>query len=266
MLTRSRGRAACLLLSLAFVVPAFAQQVGAGAGTPVLADFHRQAPAPSWGTSADSVAVTLASELVPPSNTMIWSIAVIGQSVGLAQLSGPTINWWGRATVPSGAVVSKVQIEACDSSSSGELLFGLARGTAPATAVGNITDVGTTGLVATPGCGFFEIGVLSPAVTLNGSQNLWFFLDWNGGFDGSVRIYAVRVFYKLTVSPAPSTATFADVSNAHPFFQYIEALAAAGITAGCTAPPNPNYCPNDPITRGQMAVFVSRALGLHWSP
>ena len=36
------------------------------------------------------------------------------------------------------------------------------------------------------------------------------------------------------MSPAPATATFPnDVPTSHPFFQYIEALSASGITAGC---------------------------------
>jgi len=40
-----------------------------------------------------------------------------------------------------------------------------------------------------------------------------------------------------------------------------EALYAAGITGGCG---NFNYCPDAPLTRGQMAVFLAKALGLHW--
>lgn len=41
----------------------------------------------------------------------------------------------------------------------------------------------------------------------------------------------------------------------------IEAIAAAGITAGCNPPRNDEYCPGDPVTRGQMAAFLVRALG-----
>ena len=42
----------------------------------------------------------------------------------------------------------------------------------------------------------------------------------------------------------------------------IDALAAARITAGCkTDPPTPlRYCPDDPVTRAQMATFLHRAL------
>jgi hypothetical protein len=33
------------------------------------------------------------------------------------------------------------------------------------------------------------------------------------------------------------------------------------VTGGCG---NGNYCPDAPLTRGQMAVFLAKALGLHW--
>jgi len=51
------------------------------------------------------------------------------------------------------------------------------------------------------------------------------------------------------------------VPTSSPQFQFIEALYASGITAGCG---NGNFCPNSPLTRGQMAVFLSKALGLQW--
>ena len=39
-------------------------------------------------------------------------------------------------------------------------------------------------------------------------------------------------------------------------------LAAAGITRGCNPPDNDRFCPTDYVTRGQMAAFLVRALGL----
>jgi hypothetical protein len=41
----------------------------------------------------------------------------------------------------------------------------------------------------------------------------------------------------------------------------IEAIAAAGITSGCAVSPA-RFCPTQPVTRGQMAAFLTRALGL----
>jgi len=80
--------------------------------------------------------------------------------------------------------------------------------------------------------------------------------------DGSARFSSVEIWWHRAVSPAPAVATFNDVPTSHPFFQYVEALAASGITGGCG---NGNYCPDAPLTRGQMAVFLSKALGLHFS-
>jgi len=73
----------------------------------------------------------------------------------------------------------------------------------------------------------------------------------------------VEIWWKRSVSPPPGTASFDDVPTSHPFFQFIEALKASGITGGCQASP-PLYCPDSPLTRGQMAVFLAKALGLHW--
>jgi hypothetical protein len=41
----------------------------------------------------------------------------------------------------------------------------------------------------------------------------------------------------------------------------IAKLAAAGITKGCDPPINDMFCPNDPVTRGQMAAFLVRGFG-----
>jgi hypothetical protein len=79
---------------------------------------------------------------------------------------------------------------------------------------------------------------------------------------GSVlRIRWVRLTWQRRVSPAPATATFGDVPTGHPYFAFVEALVASGITAGCGGG---NYCVDNPITRGEMAVFLAAALGLHW--
>src|SRR5262249_27676409 len=57
-----------------------------------------------------------------------------------------------------------------------------------------------------------------------------------------------------------TVTTFVDVLGTHPFFKFIEALVASGITSGCATNPR-MYCPEAPVTRGQMAVFLLR--GVH---
>ena len=77
----------------------------------------------------------------------------------------------------------------------------------------------------------------------------------------STAVRMVRLRWHRQVSPAPAAASFGDVPTGHPFFQFVEALADSGITAGCGSG---NFCPDAPLTRGQMAVFLAKALGLHW--
>ncbi|PKN90494.1 MAG: hypothetical protein CVU44_23715, partial [Chloroflexi bacterium HGW-Chloroflexi-6] len=59
----------------------------------------------------------------------------------------------------------------------------------------------------------------------------------------------------------PDTS-FADVPNTHWAWQYIETLYSARITGGCRTSPL-SYCPNNTVTRGQMAVFLLK--GIHGS-
>jgi hypothetical protein len=51
-----------------------------------------------------------------------------------------------------------------------------------------------------------------------------------------------------------------DDGNVHEGF--IEAIATADITRGCNPPSNYFYCPTDSVTRGQMAAFLVRAVGI----
>ena len=67
------------------------------------------------------------------------------------------------------------------------------------------------------------------------------------------------------------TYTFADVQPTHPFsgapnvwyYDSVLKLYNNGITGGCVTTPDLLYCPNDTVTRGQMAVFLEK--GIHTS-
>jgi uncharacterized protein YkwD len=50
--------------------------------------------------------------------------------------------------------------------------------------------------------------------------------------------------------------------NGSMFESSIEKLAAAGITKGCNPPSNTRFCPDEYVTRGMMAAFLVRGLGL----
>ena len=67
------------------------------------------------------------------------------------------------------------------------------------------------------------------------------------------------------VSPYVITARykgpFLDIAG-NIFENAITWLAQEEITLGCNPPSNTNFCPNDNVTRGEMAVFLSRVLDL----
>ncbi len=72
-------------------------------------------------------------------------------------------------------------------------------------------------------------------------------------------------FYDVTLTNADATsvtlpgawfADFTDVPGDHQFHDYIETVFRNGITAGCGAGV---YCPDAPVTRAQMAVFLLKA-------
>ena len=73
---------------------------------------------------------------------------------------------------------------------------------------------------------------------------------------GEMAAFLVRAF---GYSNAGSGNYFVD-DNGHIFENAIDKLRVAGVTLGCNPPTNNRYCPNDYVTRGQMAAFLKRAL------
>lgn len=56
--------------------------------------------------------------------------------------------------------------------------------------------------------------------------------------------------------PFPATVAFADVPANHPFFAFVQKLKELGVTSGCSPT---TFCPDGPVTREQMAAFISRS-------
>ncbi|MEA2002684.1 MAG: S-layer homology domain-containing protein [Actinomycetota bacterium] len=72
----------------------------------------------------------------------------------------------------------------------------------------------------------------------------------------------MAAFLKRALDLPPAVEDFFDDDNGSTFEGDINAIAAAGITRGCNPPDNDRYCPNDNVTRGQMAAFLKRAFSL----
>lgn len=66
-----------------------------------------------------------------------------------------------------------------------------------------------------------------------------------------VMVFAVEVNGQTVVNPA----FVGDVPVGHFAQSFVDRLAGEGISAGCNVNP-PLFCPDDPITRAQMAVFL----------
>jgi hypothetical protein len=82
--------------------------------------------------------------------------------------------------------------------------------------------------------------------------------------DNTINRWQMAVFMETSLGRAPAatcTDMFSDV-NARTVgdlvCRYIEDFAAAGITGGCG---EGRFCPHEPVTRAQMAVFIEAALG-----
>jgi hypothetical protein len=94
------------------------------------------------------------------------------------------------------------------------------------------------------------------------TANLYFVRVWMGASGTTNQFREADLYYRLQVStPAPGTQTFGDVPPTHPYYKAIEALSASGITGGCGGG---NFCPGGNVTRGELAAFLARALGLHF--
>ena len=66
-------------------------------------------------------------------------------------------------------------------------------------------------------------------------------------------VFLLKAKYGLCYQPPPCAGIFTDVPCSSSFAPWIEALSAEGITGGCGAG---IYCPQDPVRRDQMAVFL----------
>jgi hypothetical protein len=74
-------------------------------------------------------------------------------------------------------------------------------------------------------------------------------------------VFLLTAKYGPTFVPPPAQGVFQDVPVNDPFAKWIEKLAADGVTGGCSTNP-PLFCPNNAVTRGQMAVFLTRNFNL----
>ena len=75
-----------------------------------------------------------------------------------------------------------------------------------------------------------------------------------------VAVWLVRVLDGADPDPVDSSR-FEDVDPSQWWAPYVERLADLEVTVGCSTDP-PLFCPNETVSREQMAAFLVRAFGL----
>jgi len=105
------------------------------------------------------------------------------------------------------------------------------------------------------------------------SNDSWISINSSGAGSGAVN-YSIA--HNPTASPRSGRITvseqtftvyqaaqFNDVPSSHPFYLEISKISARGLSVGCGYG---NFCPDGPVTREQMAIFIERALGAFTPP
>jgi len=219
---------------------------------------------PDWGTLMTSEMALSSFAFEPydqPANTSYNSIPPTGvwrHCLGNFPPAQPCV-FVASVQLPTGALVYGIELDALDADPAADVQADLAF-------CPKLAPVCTPVVAVTTGIPFAAGPVLVPAVlgapfaVDNMNTTLVVEARISGGTPNT-QLSSFRITYGLQVSPAPAAATFPDVPASHWAFQHVEALAASGITVGCGGG---NFCPDNAVTRAQMAVFLAKALGLHW--
>ena len=212
-------------------------------------------PSLGWGTYSGQYLFLPAASFIPRSSGTTFEY----YGSGYVYTTGGEAWFWAPITLPQGVYLDGVRLYYYDNSASdiGVYVARYYGDISPSYEyiVNAYTTSGTPGYTSD----YINVGT---TIQYGGDENAYvIWLSMNEA-TSNMMFKGVRLFYHLQISPAPATATFSDVPTTHPFFQNIEALYASRITTGYGS--TGTYHPDDYVTRGQMAAFLSRALGLQW--
>jgi hypothetical protein len=226
----------------------------------VCASASAQQMRESYGTSAPTYVHLPAIEFQPMRGVdgPVYTTGSSGTSGQITRYGSGNSFFTAPLHLPSGALITYLELDYCDNNA------GSNRSTLTLVDThwdGNVTSTLPTLSSINNGCGFVSVDESSQGMVVDNYLESYNLVFYHNIGDGSESLAGAIVGYKLQVSPAPALATFGDVPTSHPYFQFIQALAASGITGGCGGG---NYCPDNPVTRGQMAVFLAKALGLQF--
>ena len=214
--------------------------------------------APSTFGTSNTVYVSVGDWKFTPA-TSSWTY---GDTAGNQPMRYGTVSgMWLLAApeLPSGALLQYIELDYCNTNATQPLTLNMYQ-----TTFNNVVEYTLANVIApaNSGCSSQSFDMSIYGITVDNYQKrypLYAFFGTNA--DSTTALAGAIIGYKLQVSPAPGVATFPDVPTSDFGFQYVEALVAAGITGGCGGG---NYCPDNFVTRRQMAIFISKALGLSY--
>jgi hypothetical protein len=230
--------------------------LGLAAAAPSSGELPESSTRPkAWGTADETIYTVNAFDLEPAAFSVETGIASPNMRF-IFDAPGTNGTLYSGLRLPAGAILTFVDVNVCDTDAAENVLVGVYACGDPAAAC---TLQGlSAGTVGAPGC-VNASAPLGDAVVDNSTQTYFVQVQMGVGLSNLLR--SVKVHYRLQVSPDPAIQSFTDVPVTHPFHRYVEALYDAKITAGY---PDGRFGVDDPITRGQMAVFLALALGLHF--
>lgn len=243
--------------------PAFALLLvlcGIGSVGSAQAQARNPSPAaPDFGTSGSARYLLGYADFTADQSSAGYRFATADTYLGRASTAEGSYSAFPH--LPTGARLVSYGFNYCDSSTSDHIVLRLLDCNVLGGDCNILVELQSVSSTRGTGCRIssFDISGLNYTVQ-NGSRELiaYMFMPVSAS---NVVFTSASIGYALQVSPGPATATFADVPTTSPQFRFVEALYAAGITAGCG---NGDFCPNAPVTRGQMAVFLASALGLEF--
>jgi hypothetical protein len=219
-------------------------------------------PAPrAYGTTAETIYNVPAPAFVVRDSDIEWDYSTPGY---LFSPSTAGETFWAPVNLPTGAHLTDMVFYFEDGDSDANISASLRIYPGFTDATASVEEIALVSSSGNPGKGIasttVDHTVANDTIFQNGMYAVVIVTE-SAGF--TLKFKGVDLRWHRQVSPAPSQATFGDVPEDDPAFQFIEALATSEITVGCSAAP-PLFCPDAPLTRRQMAVFLAKALGLHW--
>jgi hypothetical protein len=207
---------------------------------------------------AEGVTITVSmtpTQFMPFSSATTYAFEAVAKSRFYSTV--PNGVFIGEAHLPDGVFLKGFYLDACTSGSA--LVDAVVEST---DMFGNFPST-LASISSTPGSGcastFFDLSSANFVVN-NAGLHLFVIITLEAA-DSTTELAGARFTYDTDVFSYPPTPIFNDVPASDPRFSWIQEMSQDGITSGCGGG---NFCPNNPVTRGQMSVFLERIR--HYSP